>query len=163
MADDYDQPADGFASSPCYAHETAMPLVPVDELLAWLNTLVEAERAGTRGLIVMRDACADARVRNVFDDIARDEARFCAMLSHHVTRLGGTPSRATGVFLDKLIARTSEEARLALVDRGQTAVVHMIDEMLPRIHDRDLRHDLVGMRDDHVRNLAIAAEAAASR
>jgi hypothetical protein len=36
-------------------------------------------------------------------DIARDEARFCAMLTRYITRLGDTPSQATGAFYGKLL------------------------------------------------------------
>ncbi len=74
-----------------------------EELLVLLNFLLESARAG-----------------------ARDEARFCAMLSSHIKGLLGTPSVATGRFSDELVAGTLREA-------------------LPKISQEGLRRDLVEM------------------
>ena len=158
MADSEDDPHD-YASSPCFAHELAGESMPIDELLAELNTLIEAERAGTRGLLAMAHQCDGQPLAPVLHDIARDEARFCSMLSHHVSRLGGQPSHQTGEFLEKLLKRSTLDAQLALVDRGQRAVVTMVESLLMRVDDVALKNDLVVMRDDHERNLLRAAEA----
>ena len=48
-------------------------------------------------------------------------------------------------------------AQLKLLDRGQSAVVRMIDETMPRIADAALRDDLTEMREVHVRNIARCA------
>src|SRR3546814_7356628 len=65
-----------------------------------------------------RDAAVPPQ-RATLREVAMDEARFCGMLTRHVTRLGGTPSRATGAFYDKVVALDSPADRLALVNRGQ--------------------------------------------
>jgi Domain of unknown function (DUF6306) len=146
-----------YASSPCFADEFEVQRMPLEELLSQLNVLVESERAGTRGLLAMAHRSEGTPIESVLHDIARDEARFCSMLSHHVARLGGTPSHETGEFLEKLLKRPTLEAQLSLVDRGQRAVVGMIDAIIPRIDDPLLRQDLMKMRDEHIVNLARAA------
>jgi nitronate monooxygenase len=134
-----------------------MPLCNA-EIADLLNQLVEGERAGARGLIEMDGAIDDAELRELLSAVAKDEARFCAMLSHHVARLGGTPSRATGVFYDKLKARETLTDKLELLDRGQSAVVRMLVDAIPRINDSALRRDLDEMREVHVRNIERCAQ-----
>ena len=127
------------------------------EMLAFLNGLLEAERAGAQGLAEMAKAIADPALKQLLLDVARDEGRYCAMLRSHVERLGGQASRETGAFYEKLMAREGLAARLALLDRGQSAVVKAIVEALPRTSDRALREDLEEMREGHLRNLARCA------
>src|SRR3546814_19509950 len=74
-----------------------------------------------------------------------DEARFCGMLTRHVTRLGGTPSRATGAFYDKLVALDSPADRLALVNRGQGWVVRRLRAALGRLASGALQSALDDM------------------
>lgn len=146
----------GYASSPCLAGELdaeGRVRLCEREVIDLLNQLVEGERAGTRGLIDMDTEVDDPELRQLLGDVAKDEARFCAMLSHHVTRLGGTPSRATGVFYDKLKARATLADKLKLLDRGQSAVVRTLEDAIPRISDASLRNDLDEMREVHVRNI----------
>lgn len=139
----------GFASSPCSAHEFA--------LAERLNELLESERAGARGLIQMKSECEDAELADVLERVSHDEARFCAMLGRHVARLGGTPSRETGAFYDKLLARETRIDQLRLLDRGQSAVVRTLDAMLAEPLDPALRRDLEDMRATHVQNIALCA------
>jgi rubrerythrin len=145
------------ASSPCAMHEfedyEPATLVPL------LNELIEGERAGARGLLEMAKIHEYSDLEALLRDVAADEARFCAMLSHHVERLGGEPSRATGVFADKLAKREGLDAKIALLDKGQGAVVTMLEEMIPRIAADDLRGDLIEMRDVHRVNIDRCAAA----
>lgn len=146
------------ASSPCAMHEfedyEPATLVPL------LNELIEGERAGARGLLEMAKVPEYTDLEALLRDVAADEARFCAMLSHHVERLGAQPSRATGVFADKLAQREGLDAKIALLDKGQSAVVTMLEEMIPRIADDELRGDLIEMRDVHRINIDRCAAAA---
>jgi nitronate monooxygenase len=150
-----------YASPPCYQHEfedTAEPALSVDEIAERLNTLLEGERAGARGLIDMNRTTDGGELGALLDEVARDEARFCAMLGHHLSRLGYEPSRETGVFYDKLLQRETLADRLSLLDRGQSAVVRMLDELLPSVRDAALRDDLMEMRETHVVNIRRCAE-----
>ncbi len=122
-------------------------------LLELLNTLVEAERAGARGVEGMSREAATPTVRVALHDVATDEARFCAMLMRHVTRLGGVPSPVTGAFLDKLRALERVDERLDLLNRGQGWVARRLATALPRIVDPALRGDLREMLEVHEYNI----------
>lgn len=145
----------GYASPACSRHELegdAFAGMDSQVVLGRLNELLEGERAGARGL---RDApvTGDGDLNRVLGEVRRDEARFCAMLTHHIERLGGSASRATGAFYDKLLAKPDLAAKLRLLDRGQRAVVEALNELLGQTLDRPLRTDLEEMRDVHVRNI----------
>ena len=157
MANDDHDKVRPYASPVCYAHEFETNPLHNTEVVAFLNGLLEGERAGAQGLIDMSKTCNDAALKQLLIDVARDEGRYCVMLRSHVQRLGGTPTDVTGVFYEKLMAREGLAAQLKLLDRGQSAVVRMIDETMPRIADAALRDDLIEMREVHVRNIALCA------
>ncbi len=142
-----------YASSPCYAHEFEQPPLTREEILILLNELIESERAGAVGIIEMARNAADEAHGSLLHQVGEDEARFCAMLSRHAERLGGDPSRATGVFAEKLARRETLEDKLNLLDKGQSVVVRMLREAIPRIEDTELCGDLGVMRDVHVKNI----------
>jgi hypothetical protein len=148
-----------YASPPCYAHELAADALTDAEIVTYLNGLLEGERAGARGLTDMARGTRDAALAELLRSVARDEGRYCVMLRTHIQRLGGVPTDATGVFYDKLRAREGLPAKLALLDRGQSAVVRSLDETLPRISDAALRADLLEMRQVHIENIARCAAA----
>jgi hypothetical protein len=157
-----DNDHDDCASPPCLLGE----LDPVwqggmdrDEILNLLNTLLEAERAGARGLTTMASE-VEGDLQRELKTLALDEARWCAMLSTHIKRLDGTPTTVTGSFLEKLLAKPTLAARLYLLDRGQGWVVTRLDESLPRIFDAALQRDLTEMRDGHRDNIARAGKLA---
>jgi hypothetical protein len=149
-----------YASPVCYAHEFEINPLQNSETVAFLNGLLEGERAGAQGLTAMSKTCTDAALKQLLLDVARDEGRYCVMLRSHLQRFGGTPTDVTGVFYQKLMAREGLAAQLKLLDRGQSAVVRMIDETLPRIADAALRDALTEMREVHVRNIARCAAVA---
>ena len=157
MSEDTD---DAFASPPCLQHEVQGLDARMDTpaVLAELNRLLEGERAGARGLRDTADAFGEPALIALLKDVGRDEARYCAMLTGHIERLGGTPSRTTGVFYDKLMGRPDAQARLRLLDRGQKAVVDSLNSLLTQTLDRTLRQDLEEMRDVHRRNIASCAD-----
>lgn len=148
-----------YASPPCLQHELEGAFAGMDRehVVERLNLLLEGERAGARGLRDTREAFGGGEMGTVLEEVGRDEARFCAMLTRHIERLGGQPSRATGVFYDKLLGRPDNQARLRLLDRGQKAVVDTLDELLSCTLDMSLRSDLQDMRDVHVHNIARCA------
>jgi hypothetical protein len=134
------------ASCPGYASR--------EEVLTLLDQLLEAERAGARGVREMSAMADNAQTREALQGVAKDEARFCAMLFAHITRLGGMPSRRTGPFHEKLAALETVDDRLELLNRGQGWVVRKLADALPTIVEPALRADLQAMLDAHVRNIA---------
>ena len=76
------------------------------------------------------------------------------MLTRNIKRLGGRPSRVTGNFYGKLLARETLAEQLDLLDRGQSWVVRELQSNLPKIEDETLHDDLKVMLDVHERNIA---------
>lgn len=147
-------------SSVCYAAEADdvyMGYAPRDEILAVLNELLEAERAGARvALASIADATGPDHAA-MMRAVRADEARWCAMLSRQIRRLGGVPSRECGAFHDKAMAIVDPVARLAFLNRGQAWVVRKLTEMMRRVRDDALHADLRRMAESHEVNIAAAA------
>lgn len=124
-----------------------------DELLAFLNQMLEAERAGARvGKHTVKDTC-DPGTRFLARAIQRDEARWCAMLRRTIRDLGGIPSEVTGTFYDKAIAIADLSVRFKFLNRGQGWVVRKLREALPKIRDDGLHDRLAAMLAAHEANI----------
>lgn len=149
--------ADGqYASPACSAHEMEgvyMGYASKDELLECLNELLEAERAGARLTRRTADETARPDMRDLILTIHRDEARWCAVLANAIVDLGGTPSRKTGSFLERAMAITNPEERLAFLNRGQAWVSKRLRNLLPSIHDGSLHGQLREMLESHDTNI----------
>src|SRR3546814_1647651 len=78
-------------------------------------------------------------------DVGRDEAHWCVMLTRQIQRLGGSPSHKTGAFFAKAIAISDPLERLVFLNRGQSWVVRKLAKLLPRIRDDALHADLKSM------------------
>ncbi|HLI13248.1 MAG TPA: DUF6306 domain-containing protein [Alphaproteobacteria bacterium] len=151
------EPAKGFSSPACLAHEMDPAYAGYlgdAELVALLNLLVEAERAGDKVLGVFLAESPSAEARALLEAVRRDEARFTTMLTRHIEKLGGAPSQATGAFYGKAIAVEGFAARLAFLNRGQGWVVRKLKDALPRVKDDRLHSALKGMLGAHEANIA---------
>lgn len=150
------------ASPACFAHEADdryMGYAGREELLAALNELLEAERAGARvALRTVAQLASDADLKPLVTAIHRDEARWCGVLTRTIRRLQGIPSPNTGVFYDKAMAITEIPARLAFLNRGQAWVVRKLQALLPTIRDAALAADLAAMLAAHQRNIERVAQ-----
>jgi len=140
---------------------TTPPPADTGEIVEFLNELLEAERAGTRVALDSAREQAGGRFADLLEHIRHDEARWCAMLLRHITRLSGQASPRMGAFHGKAMAVEGLEARLAFLNRGQGWVVRKLREMLPRVQDEALRGDLQEMLDAHVANIATTNSAIA--
>ncbi|MBK6962323.1 MAG: hypothetical protein IPH23_14865 [Gammaproteobacteria bacterium] len=89
------------------------------ELVAFLNQLLEAERAGTRVARESREQCTTAPERQLMADIHGDEARWCKMLMDAIPRLDGEPSLRVGDFYQRAMAISGLDERLRFLNRGQ--------------------------------------------
>jgi hypothetical protein len=165
MTNQSDNEAAADAGSPaCSMHEADdgyMGYVTKDELVAFLNELLEAERAGARVTLESARDASNRPFAELMLTIQRDEARWCAMLSRQLKALGAVPSTQTGAFYDKAMAIADFRDRLAFLNRGQGWVVRKLREALPRVRDDGLHRDLADMLQSHEANIAFA-EAVAS-
>jgi len=137
--------------------ECSMDAWTREELLDFLNLMLEAERAGARALLHVANDTREADISAMAAAIQKDEAHWCAMLIGAIKTLGGAPSEATGAFYDKVMALKDDKERLALVNRGQDWVVRKLREALPRIEDGALAKDLSVMLASHEDNIAKVA------
>lgn len=123
-------------------------------LLQLLNRLLEAERAGAKVLVAYLAEYdpASGAARQLIA-VQRDEARNCAILIGLIRELGGTPSAATGDFLEKALAVQGRAERLAFLNRGQAWVARKIAEVLPQLANGPLHQALAEMQVSHVENI----------
>ena len=113
-----------------------------ETLIAALNELLAAERAGAQvAAASLKEVQSDLQ-RSVLQQIHRGEADSCQRLRECVLTLGGEPTRERGAFYGKCMAIPDLPERLALVDRGQQWVIRKLEELLPRISDPRLREHL---------------------
>ncbi|MBX3498172.1 MAG: hypothetical protein KF889_01915 [Alphaproteobacteria bacterium] len=159
MAKDSKEPA----SSACSAHEmddAYMGFAPRDELVTFLNTLLEAERAGAR--ICQRTAheardAGNEALAGLMAAVRDDEAHWCAVLTKAIRALDGEPSTVTGAFYEKAAAIADLPERVKFINRGQGWVVRALRKTLPRIRDDALHAQMKAMLDGHEANIAKAS------
>ena len=154
-------------SSPaCLAHEADdayMGFASRDEIAAFLNELLEAERAGTGVALRSAEAAAGTAFVDLLRDVHRDEARWCAMLLKQLKVLGAPASPRIGAFQEKALAIQDMRERIAFLNRGQGWVVRKLREMLPKVRDDALHHDLQEMLQAHETNIERARLALEAR
>ncbi|MBS0546289.1 MAG: hypothetical protein JSR24_00990 [Proteobacteria bacterium] len=150
-------------SSPaCLAHEADdayMGYAPRAEIAAFLNELLEAERAGTGVALKSAADAAGSAYADLLRDVHKDEARWCAMLLKQLKALGAPASTKVGAFQEKCLAIPGMEERIAFLNRGQGWVVKKLKEMIPRVRDDALHADLTAMLTSHEVNISRANEA----
>jgi hypothetical protein len=124
-----------------------------EEYGAFLNTLLEAERAGAKLLSTYLDELpADFKDRESVRAVQLDEARNCAVLLGLLRDSGTTPSPATGNFYEKGLAIRGWPERFAFLNRGQAWVAKRLAKALPEIPD-SARAALQEMHDSHLENI----------
>ena len=147
---------DDLSSPPCYAEsadDVYMGFAAGDEIVAALNELLEAERAGARVALASSKGAAETPYGVLMTTVRADEARWCAMLSRHLKQLGAMPSGKTGAFYAKAMAIPGALDRLAFLNRGQAWVVRKLEALAPRVRDDALHGDLREMLDSHRINI----------
>jgi nitronate monooxygenase len=152
-----------YSSPACSMHEVSdayMGYAGKDELIPFLNELLEAERAGARVALESSRAAGTGPIAELLRAVQRDEARWCSMLIRHIEALGEQPSAETGAFYGKAMAIADLRGRIAFLNRGQGWVVRQLREMLPRVRDDQLHADLSEMLRSHEVNIDRANEVA---
>jgi hypothetical protein len=140
------------------ADDAYMGYAGKDELVAFLNELLEAERAGAKVTLESARAAGDGPLAELLRVVQQDEAQWCAMLLGHVKARGGSPSEKIGAFYDKAMAIADLGERISFLNRGQGWVARKLREMLPRVRDDHLHADLTRMLRSHEDNIARAKE-----
>ena len=125
----------------------------MNDVIAGLNELLRAERAGVETLAHFIQAAPDARMRLLFEQIRDDEAWSCAGLAESIKRLGGARTEERGDFAEKVLAVASLTDRLRLLNRGQRWVVRRVEGVLARALDESTQRFLAEMAIVHARNI----------
>lgn len=137
---------------PDLRHDRRAP-VPDEEIVARLNELLEAERAGVEAAAVLQRADQKGVTDTELKKFAEDEASACAGLRRAILRYGGQPSGRAGDFGHKVAALQTEGERLNLMARGQAWVVKRLDALLGMPLDPETQAFLAEMREEHLENV----------
>ena len=125
-----------------------------DEEVAFLNRMLEAERAGANALLnILEEHTRHGAAWTALRRIHADEAHNCGLLGTEIKRLGADYSHATGDFLGKLLAVQGPRARVEFLARGLRWAVKRFDEAVPRL-DPGARATIAGIRESHLRSIA---------
>ena len=117
--------------------------------------MLEAERAGARALVVFMDEHPrNGEAWKVLRQIQADEAHNCALIGRLLEKQGAAYSHATGEFYDKAVAVQGRRERIEFLIRGLKWAVKKFEESLPGL-PADARETFVGMRDSHLRSIAV--------
>ena len=133
-------------------HAWQAPMTP-EEYAAFLNELLEAERAGAKLLSAYLDELPpeDARSASV-RAVQRDEARNCAVLVHLLLEAPVAPSSAVGGFSGRGLAIRGWRERCEFLNRGQGWVAKRLAAAMARVPDA-ARPALQEMHDSHLANI----------
>jgi hypothetical protein len=124
------------------------------EQVAFLNRMLEAERAGANALLnILEEHPRHGEAWTLLRRMHADEARNCGLLGGELKRLGADYSHATGDFLGKLLAVEGRRARVEFLAQGLRWAVKRFDEALPRL-DEPARVTVSGIRESHLRSIA---------
>jgi len=96
------------------------------ETIAFLNRLLEAERAGVKVLARLIPDIRNETVAELARSFLRDEGMNCQVLKTMIENMRGTVSPAVGDFVEKVEALSSMEEKLDLLVRGQEWVARQI-------------------------------------
>jgi hypothetical protein len=130
------------------------PAFSAAEQVAFLNRMLEAERAGANALLnILEEHPRHGEAWTLLRRIHADEARNCGLLGGEIKRLGADYSHATGDFLGKLLAVEGPRARVEFLAQGLRWAVKRFDEALPRLDD-EARATVSGIRESHLRSIA---------
>lgn len=163
MANRMDDDPVEVSSPACSMHEADdayMGYADKDELVAFLNELLEAEHAGARVTLESARAAGSGPIAELLRGIQHDEAHWCGMLVGHIRAAGAAPTAKIGAFYGKAMAIADLGERIAFLNRGQGWVVRKLRDMLPRVRLDQLHADLARMLRSHETNIALANDVA---
>jgi len=129
------------------------PTFSRDEQAAFLNRMLEAERAGANALLnILEEHARHGEAWTALRRVHADEAHNCGLLGGELRRLDADYSHATGDFLGKLLAVEGRRARVEFLVKGLRWAVKRFDEALPSL-DSAARETIAVMRESHLRSI----------
>ena len=133
-----------------------------DELEAFLNRMLESERAGARALVVFLDGFPrNGETWKILRRVHEEEAHNCALIGEQLKKRGREYSHATGEFYAKAVALAGRKERVEFLAHGLRWAVKRFEESLPRL-DPEARLLFTRMRDSHLRSIEACVASAAT-
>ena len=129
------------------------------DLLEFLNTLGEAERAGGRVLHDLEQEASSLELKELLRKTGHDEGYYAGQIGAHIRRMGAEPSTRTGDFVEKVRVLSDLRSKIELLNRGQRWVIRKIEERLPTLSDPQLKAFLVVMAKGHQMNIQAVDDA----
>ena len=130
------------------------PAFSAAEQVAFLNRMLEAERAGANALLnILEEHARHSEAWTALRRVHADEAHNCGLLGAQIRRFGTDYSHVTGDFLGKLLAIEGPRSRVEFLARGLRWAVKRFDQALPRL-DPEARATVTGIRESHLRSIA---------
>jgi len=129
------------------------------DIVEFLNTLGEAERAGGRVLHALEQEASSLELKELLRKTAHDEGYYAGQIGAHIRRLGADPSTRTGDFVEKVAALKDLKSKIELLNRGQRWVIRKIEERVPTLSDAHLKAFLVVMAKGHQVNIQAVDDA----
>lgn len=124
-----------------------------EETDAFLNRMLEAERAGARALVVfMDDFPRHSGEWSILRKVHEDEAHNCALIGEQLKRRSGDYSHATGEFYARAVAVEGPSERIRFLVKGLRWAIREFEQALPRIPDPEIRGLFEGMKERHTRS-----------
>lgn len=124
-----------------------------EEVIAALEELLSAERAGAQVAARTSREMDDGAARDLMIVVHHDEVKWCEMLMRQLKRLGHEPGTDVGAFYEKAMNIDDHDHRMIFLNRGQDWVVRRLDGLMPRVDDNELFADLDDMRRAHIENI----------
>lgn len=121
--------------------------------IAFLNRLLEAERAGVKVLATLLPELEKESVISLAKNFLHDEGMNCQVLKTMIENMDGTASTATGDFVQKVAALPTIEEKLALLIRGQEWVASYIRKNRNLLSKTSERMFLEAMKIQHEENV----------
>ena len=122
-------------------------------LEALLNRLLEAERAGHALLDTLSRTTAESGLKSLFTSFTEVEVSDVSILEGLIRLHGGTPSTATGDFVQKVLQISDLQGQLDLLSRGQAWVARTVEQALDLQPPPDIAAFLKEMANRHRHNV----------
>jgi hypothetical protein len=139
------------SSSPCWMHEVDPGYFGYwsrEEIVAFLKSLLERERIGTRAFADIGQA-ADLRIADLILESELDQGSICILLQREIAKRGAAVTTPHKRPANERRVKVSLEQAVASARSNQTALAQTIEEAVLNIFDSELNSHLMKMLQFH--------------
>jgi hypothetical protein len=143
----FDDTPQEYSSPPCWMHEIDPSYLGYwsrEEIAAFLKSLLERERIGTRAFADIGRA-ADLRIADLILESELDQGSICILLGREITKRGATVGAPGKRPAEEPRVILSLEQAVASARSNQTGLIHTVEEAVQNIFDSELNSHLMKM------------------